>query len=1011
MSEVVARFSLENNPLNVRYSLSDGSEVDAIFKINAAGTTWGSIDGTLSNQTDLQNALDTLDNKIDGVETDLSGDIAALAQTVEDNNIAVNNRIDTTNDTVSDLSDTVTSNYNTLDNKIDNEISSRTLADTTLQNNIDAEALARQNADGSLQGNIDTLSATVTSNYNTLDGKISDNTGDITAIQNTINTYGDIVTYNAADFATSTQGALADSALQPGDNISALVNNVGYITSASLPTDYVPNTRTINGYALTSNITLNYSDVGALSSSTTINDLTTTAQQNALNSGATATNIGQITTNANDISDIQDLIPSQASSSNQLADKDFVNSSIATNTANFIGTFNSVAELEAYSGTLTNNDYAFVATTDSAGNTLYDRYKYNADTQEWLFEYELNNSSFTAQQWASINSGITSNDVTLIGTALQPNDNVSDLANDAGYITSADLPTVNNGTLTIQANGITVGTFTANQAGNTTANIVVPDSATWGNITGVLSSQTDLQDALDDKYDASNPSGFITGITSSDVTTALGYTPYNSTNPNGYITISALNGYATETWVTNQGYITGITSSDVTTALGYTPYNATNPNGYITASALTGYATETYVDTGLATKQATLVSGTNIKTINNNSILGSGNLTLDGLPTQTGQSGKFLTTDGTDASWGNLPVATSSTVGVVKPDNASIRVDNDGILSAICRNVGEIISSTLPLTDAGLHLLDGSLILGGGIYQGFVDYIADLYTDNPTANYFTDETTWQNAVTTYGVCGKFVYDSVNNTVRLPKVTGIIEGTVDASALGDLVEAGLPNITGSLRLGDYNNAAAVSRDTVGAFRQGANITSKWPAGSGTSTDTYGFDFDASRSSSIYGNSSTVQPQTIKEFYYIVIANSTKTEIQSDIDEIATDLNGKADIGLTNINNTGYSKMAGAGMPSTHSVKLTVGASGSTYTAPANGWYYICGAATSTDNEINMYGRIGVMLPTTSTNYAVKAYLPVSKGEVMTLGYRNYSLSGQSYLGLWFCYAKGSESEVS
>ena len=28
------------------------------------------------------------------------------------------------------------------------------------------------------------------------------------------------------------------------------------------------------------------------------------------------------------------------------------------------------------------------------------------------------------------------------------------------------------------------------------------------------------------------------------------------------------------------GYITGIASSDVTTALGFTPYNATNPNGY-----------------------------------------------------------------------------------------------------------------------------------------------------------------------------------------------------------------------------------------------------------------------------------------------------------------------------------------------------------------------------------------------------------------------------------------------
>lgn len=56
-----------------------------------------------------------------------------------------------------------------------------------------------------------------------------------------------------------------------------------------------------------------------------------------------------------------------------------------------------------------------------------------------------------------------------------------------------------------------------------------------------------------------------------------------------------------------------------------------------------------------ATYQSLLVSGTNIKTINNESILGNGNLTVDGLPSQTGQNGKFLTTDGADASWTTLP--------------------------------------------------------------------------------------------------------------------------------------------------------------------------------------------------------------------------------------------------------------------------------------------------------------------------------------------------------------------
>ena len=61
------------------------------------------------------------------------------------------------------------------------------------------------------------------------------------------------------------------------------------------------------------------------------------------------------------------------------------------------------------------------------------------------------------------------------------------------------IPTVNNGTLTIQVNGTSIGTFTANQSGNTTANVLVPDSATWGNISGTLSNQTDLQTALDGK--------------------------------------------------------------------------------------------------------------------------------------------------------------------------------------------------------------------------------------------------------------------------------------------------------------------------------------------------------------------------------------------------------------------------------------------------------------------------------------------------------------------------------
>jgi len=91
-------------------------------------------------------------------------------------------------------------------------------------------------------------------------------------------------------------------------------------------------------------------------------------------------------------------------------------------------------------------------------------------------------------------------------------------------------------------------------------------------------------------YNATNPSNYISGITSGMVTTALGFTPYNSTNPSGYIT--------------------GITSGMVTTALGFTPYNATNPDGYITSSALTSYVPYTGATANLNLGTRTLTTPT-----------------------------------------------------------------------------------------------------------------------------------------------------------------------------------------------------------------------------------------------------------------------------------------------------------------------------------------------------------------------------------------------------------------
>src|SRR5699024_4116430 len=65
--------------------------------------------------------------------------------------------------------------------------------------------------------------------------------------------------------------------------------------------------------------------------------------------------------------------------------------------------------------------------------------------------------------------------------------------------------------------------------------------------------------------------------------------------------IPSLSGYATETWVTNKGYLTSITKSMVTTALGYTPPTTNTTYSQATSSTLglvkigaTGLASKNY---------------------------------------------------------------------------------------------------------------------------------------------------------------------------------------------------------------------------------------------------------------------------------------------------------------------------------------------------------------------------------------------------------------------------------
>jgi len=145
--------------------------------------------------------------------------------------------------------------------------------------------------------------------------------------------------------------------------------------------------------------------------------------------------------------------------------------------------------------------------------------------------------------------------------------------------------------------------------GSAYAEISATGNARWGEIIGTLSSQTDLQNALNLKAPINSPTftGTVSGITkgmvglgavdnTSDldkpISTAT-QTALNNKQPlDGDLTsIAALSGTfgllkktANNSYtIDTNTYLTGITSSDVTTALGYTPENVANKgvnNGY-----------------------------------------------------------------------------------------------------------------------------------------------------------------------------------------------------------------------------------------------------------------------------------------------------------------------------------------------------------------------------------------------------------------------------------------------
>ena len=132
------------------------------------------------------------------------------------------------------------------------------------------------------------------------------------------------------------------------------------------------------------------------------------------------------------------------------------------------------------------------------------------------------------------------------------------------------------------------------------------------------------------------------------------------------------------------------------------------------------------------------------------------------------------------------------------------------------------------------------------------------------------------------------------------------------------------------------------------------------------------------------------------------NIVTTETEEQQEET---LSNVLDTDLSNISETGKEYITTIGYPSSTSTSLTVGSSGASYTAPADGWVNFGKSAGGTgalyvyisSNGVAVQGRTYG----SSTGYP-QVLLPVCEGNTFTI---NYSCTGSGSLN--FFYAEGAK----
>lgn len=343
-------------------------------------------------------------------------------------------------------------------------------------------------------------------------------------------------------------------------------------------------------------------------------------------------------------------------------------------------------------------------------------------------------------------------------------------------------------------------------------------------------------------------------------------------------------------------------------------------------------------------------------------------------------------------------------------------VGNTKVESAVS-NVTEITTSendTLPLfynfyskedmttTGAYVNASSGSWLSGNVYTTAYQELVNKLGTDNVKAN--TD------TYTDYD----FVVNQDDMTFRLPLLNGdenvigegsaVVDlGTPATKTYIDITQNGVLYAYGTSSGSNQHLGFTIYDGVSGKTMDGIRISSSASSQALVITKEV---FKGQRAQIVYTIGTLSQyrftPYVGNGNLYYKVANAVENLELLDVGKVTSVLDT-----CYKRNDGDNSDLSGLGMPSNKYVELTVGASGTTYTAPANGYFNVYGLANGGQGWIYLQNnnKGTTCQPSNSNQNGVNGFIPVSKGDVVFVQYINITWSA-----FRFYYAQGAESEA-